>query len=75
MPLIMCPSQECQTNRSGGRLYLQTRGSKFIKFQEMKLQEHVSLGYVVQERWDLGVILSTVVTHGMEERKDRKRES
>lgn len=46
MPLIMCPSQECQTNRSGGRLYLQTRGSKFIKFQEMKMQEHVSLGYV-----------------------------
>ncbi|XP_021017552.1 DNA replication licensing factor MCM7 isoform X1 [Mus caroli] len=40
MPLIMCPSQECQTNRSGGRLYLQTRGSKFIKFQEMKIQEH-----------------------------------
>lgn len=47
MPLIMCPSQECQTNRSGGRLYLQTRGSKFIKFQEMKMQEHVSLGDVV----------------------------
>ena len=44
MPLIMCPSQECQTNRSGGRLYLQTRGSKFVKFQEMKIQEHVSLG-------------------------------
>ncbi|XP_004045926.1 DNA replication licensing factor MCM7 isoform X1 [Gorilla gorilla gorilla] len=40
MPLIMCPSQECQTNRSGGRLYLQTRGSRFIKFQEMKMQEH-----------------------------------
>lgn len=40
MPLIMCPSQECQTNRSGGRLYLQTRGSKFIKSQEMKIQEH-----------------------------------
>ncbi|XP_059980863.1 DNA replication licensing factor MCM7 isoform X2 [Lagenorhynchus albirostris] len=40
MPLIMCPSQECQTNRSGGRLYLQTRGSKFIKFQDMKMQEH-----------------------------------
>lgn len=43
MPLIMCPSQECQTNRSGGRLYLQTRGSKFVKFQEMKIQEHVSV--------------------------------
>ncbi|XP_029437745.1 DNA replication licensing factor MCM7 isoform X1 [Rhinatrema bivittatum] len=40
MPLIMCPSRECQTNRSGGRLYLQTRGSKFIKFQEIKVQEH-----------------------------------
>uniref|UniRef100_A0A6I8R0S9 DNA replication licensing factor MCM7 n=1 Tax=Xenopus tropicalis TaxID=8364 RepID=A0A6I8R0S9_XENTR len=40
MPLIMCPSRECQTNRSGGRLYLQTRGSKFIKFQELKIQEH-----------------------------------
>ncbi|XP_067412660.1 DNA replication licensing factor MCM7 [Emydura macquarii macquarii] len=40
MPLIMCPSQECQTNRSGGRLYLQSRGSKFIKFQELKMQEH-----------------------------------
>ncbi|XP_025921527.1 DNA replication licensing factor MCM7 [Apteryx rowi] len=40
MPLIMCPSRECQTNRSGGRLYLQSRGSKFIKFQELKMQEH-----------------------------------
>ena len=25
--------------RSGGRLYLQTRGSKFVKFQEVKIQE------------------------------------
>ena len=42
MPLLMCPSQECTTNKSGGRLYLQTRGSKFVKFQELKIQEHVS---------------------------------
>ena len=42
MPLLMCPSQVCTTNRSGGRLYLQTRGSKFVKFQELKVQEHVS---------------------------------
>lgn len=41
MPLEMCPSQDCQVNKSGGRLYLQTRGSKFIKFQELKIQEHV----------------------------------
>ena len=42
MPLLMCPSQACVTNKSGGRLYLQTRGSKFVKFQELKIQEHVS---------------------------------
>ncbi|CAI9727333.1 DNA replication licensing factor mcm7-like [Octopus vulgaris] len=40
MPLLMCPSQDCTTNRSGGRLYLQSRGSKFIKFQDLKIQEH-----------------------------------
>ncbi|CAL8332682.1 DNA replication licensing factor MCM7 isoform X1 [Gadus morhua] len=40
MPLIMCPGQECVTNKSGGRLYLQTRGSKFVKFQELRIQEH-----------------------------------
>ncbi|MGH0173475.1 UNVERIFIED_CONTAM: hypothetical protein FKN15_065652 [Acipenser sinensis] len=32
--------EECVTNKSGGRLYIQTRGSKFIKFQEVKIQEH-----------------------------------
>ena len=32
-PIELCPSKECQTNKSGGRLYLQTRGSKFVKFQ------------------------------------------
>ncbi|KAJ6655576.1 hypothetical protein lerEdw1_005047 [Lerista edwardsae] len=39
-PLLMCPSRECQTNQAGGRLYLQSRGSKFIKSQELKIQEH-----------------------------------
>lgn len=68
MPLIMCPSQECQTNRSGGRLYLQTRGSKFIKFQEMKMQEHVSFGGVAQGRWSLGVNLNTIVMKWKKER-------
>uniref|UniRef100_A0A674G9W3 DNA replication licensing factor MCM7 n=1 Tax=Taeniopygia guttata TaxID=59729 RepID=A0A674G9W3_TAEGU len=43
-PLLLCPSRECQTNRSGGRLYLQSRGSKFTKFQELRIQEHVSQG-------------------------------
>ncbi|XP_071838223.1 DNA replication licensing factor mcm7-B-like [Apostichopus japonicus] len=40
MPLLLCPSEDCSKNRSGGRLYLQTRGSKFVKFQEIKIQEH-----------------------------------
>jgi len=43
MPLLSCPSQDCVTNKSGGRLFLQTRGSKFIRFQEIKIQEHVCL--------------------------------
>ena len=33
----------CYVGRSDGRLYLQTRGSKFVKFQELKLQECVSI--------------------------------
>lgn len=40
-PLVMCPSQDCVMNKSGGRLSLQTRGSKFIKFQEIRIQEQV----------------------------------
>lgn len=40
MPIEMCQSQDCQVNKSGGRLCLQTRGSKFSKFQEIKIQEH-----------------------------------
>ena len=36
MPLLMCPSDDCRINKSGGRLHLQTRGSKFIKFQEVR---------------------------------------
>ncbi|XP_046668359.1 DNA replication licensing factor mcm7 [Homalodisca vitripennis] len=40
MPIVMCPSDDCRINKSGGRLYLQSRGSKFIKFQEIKIQEH-----------------------------------
>nr|CAD7446228.1 unnamed protein product [Timema bartmani] len=39
-PLSMCPSEDCRVNKAGGRLYLQTRGSKFVKFQEIKIQEH-----------------------------------
>ncbi|XP_017774890.1 PREDICTED: DNA replication licensing factor Mcm7 [Nicrophorus vespilloides] len=49
MPLTMCPSDTCRINKSGGRLYLQTRGSKFVKFQEVRIQEHsdqVPVGHI-----------------------------
>lgn len=41
MPLQLCESDDCRVNKSGGRLYQQTKGSKFVKFQEIKIQEHV----------------------------------
>ncbi|KAK4879036.1 hypothetical protein RN001_007182 [Aquatica leii] len=49
MPVIMCPSEDCTVNKSGGRLYMQTRGSKFVKFQEIRIQEHsdqVPVGHI-----------------------------
>ena len=41
MPLLMCPSDDCRINKSGGRLHLQTRGSKFVKFQEVSF--HINI--------------------------------
>ena len=38
MPLRECPGV-CQANGSAGRLHMQTRGSKFVKFQEVRVQE------------------------------------
>ncbi|VDP08960.1 unnamed protein product [Soboliphyme baturini] len=34
-----CPSRQCSDNRAGGRLHMQVRGSKFLKFQELVIQE------------------------------------
>uniref|UniRef100_A0A0N4Z982 DNA replication licensing factor MCM7 n=1 Tax=Parastrongyloides trichosuri TaxID=131310 RepID=A0A0N4Z982_PARTI len=38
-PVIECPTRECQESKYCGRLLMQTRGSKFMKYQEIKLQE------------------------------------
>ncbi len=49
MPLTMCTSADCVANRRKGRLHLQTRGSKFVKFQELKIQElarNVPVGHI-----------------------------
>ncbi|GAM26775.1 hypothetical protein SAMD00019534_099500 [Acytostelium subglobosum LB1] len=39
MPMISCRSQQCAESGQVGSLTLQSRGSKFIKFQELKIQE------------------------------------
>ncbi|EGC35437.1 hypothetical protein DICPUDRAFT_152234 [Dictyostelium purpureum] len=40
MPLFDCKSKQCnEAGKRAGTLTLQTRGSKFIKFQEVKIQE------------------------------------
>ncbi|XP_062178294.1 DNA replication licensing factor MCM7 [Alnus glutinosa] len=49
MPLFECPSNRCVTNRTKGNLILQLRASKFLKFQEAKIQElaeHVPKGHI-----------------------------
>ena len=50
MPQRLCPSEDCRRQTKGGdTLHLQTRGSKFVKFQELKLQElpsQVPMGHV-----------------------------
>lgn len=38
-PLMMCPSEDCKSNQSKGQLNPSTRASKFLPFQEVKVQE------------------------------------
>jgi DNA replication licensing factor MCM7 len=48
-PLSECPSPECKANETKGELYHQTRGSKFIPYQEIRLQElprEVPVGHI-----------------------------
>ncbi|MED6183996.1 Mcm2-7 hexameric complex component [Stylosanthes scabra] len=49
MPLFECPSTRCKMNKNKGNLILQLRASKFLKFQEAKVQElaeHVPKGHI-----------------------------
>ncbi len=41
IPKEMCTSDDCVKNKRNGRLQLITRGSKFDKFQELRIQELV----------------------------------
>ena len=49
MPATFCPSNACRQAKKGDSLHMQTRGSKFVKFQELKLQElpsQVPMGHI-----------------------------
>ncbi|ODQ66728.1 MCM-domain-containing protein [Nadsonia fulvescens var. elongata DSM 6958] len=49
MPLIECVSPECSFNNSKGKLYMSTRASKFVPFQDVKIQEmadQVPIGHI-----------------------------
>ena len=48
-PMQECPSEECTRDNSKGQLYLSTRASKFLPFQEVKMQEmadQVPVGHI-----------------------------
>lgn len=48
-PMVECPSAECVNNNSKGQLFLSTRASKFLPFQEVKIQEmadQVPVGHI-----------------------------
>ncbi|MCJ1278896.1 Mcm2-7 hexameric complex component [Puttea exsequens] len=48
-PMTECPSPECKQNNSKGSLFLSTRASKFLPFQEVKIQEmadQVPVGHI-----------------------------
>ncbi|KAF2842945.1 MCM-domain-containing protein [Patellaria atrata CBS 101060] len=51
-PLTECPSENCKQNNSKGQLFLSTRASKFVPFQEVKIQEmadQVPVGHIPRQ--------------------------
>ncbi|KAI8056161.1 MCM-domain-containing protein [Syncephalis plumigaleata] len=48
-PLVQCPSEKCKNDQAKGQLHMQTRASKFLRFQEVKIQEltnQVPVGHI-----------------------------
>ncbi|ETN38884.1 uncharacterized protein HMPREF1541_06925 [Cyphellophora europaea CBS 101466] len=48
-PMQVCPSEECERNQTKGQLFPSTRASKFLPFQEIKIQEmadQVPVGHI-----------------------------
>lgn len=51
-PLVECTSPDCQANNAKGQLFLSTRASKFLPFQEVKIQEmadQVPVGHIPRQ--------------------------
>ncbi|KAF1965020.1 minichromosome maintenance protein 7 [Bimuria novae-zelandiae CBS 107.79] len=51
-PLVECPSDDCKKNNTKGQLFLSTRASKFLPFQEVKIQEmadQVPVGHIPRQ--------------------------
>ena len=51
-PLVECTSEDCQQNNAKGQLFLSTRASKFLPFQEVKIQEmadQVPVGHIPRQ--------------------------
>ena len=51
-PLVECTSPDCQQNNAKGQLFLSTRASKFLPFQEVKIQEmadQVPVGHIPRQ--------------------------
>ncbi|KAK3076598.1 Mcm2-7 hexameric complex component, partial [Coniosporium uncinatum] len=51
-PLTECPSEDCKKNNAKGQLFLSTRASKFLPFQEVKIQEmadQVPVGHIPRQ--------------------------
>eukprot|EP00938_MAST-03A_sp_MAST-3A-sp1_P003820 g3820.t1 len=49
VPLRECPSQTCTQNNQSGRLFMMSRGCKFVKYQTAKMQElpnQVPVGHI-----------------------------
>ena len=63
-PLTICPSKDCKENQTKGQLHVSTRGSKFLPFQEVKIQE-------LAEQVPIGQIprTLTVLCYGSQVRK------
>ncbi|KAK4687318.1 DNA replication licensing factor MCM7, partial [Tremellales sp. Uapishka_1] len=48
-PLFQCPSEQCRINGTNSQLFMQTRASRFLPFQEVKIQEmadQVPVGHI-----------------------------